>query len=463
MSDQPVVLLADDEETIRFALGRFLERHGMRVCLASTVAEARAVASSQPLDAALVDLNFPDGNGLTLLRELRAIDSTLPVIVLTGYGTIELAVQTIRDGAEQFLTKPIDFAVLTTMLERAIRARRERQALLAVEGRMRRDAIDPFCGDSVAIRKLASEAARIAPAPVPVLIAGETGSGKGVVARWLHGASARAEEAFVDLNCAGLPRELVESELFGHQRGAFTGAVAPKQGLFEVAHRGTLFLDEIGDLPLELQPRILKVVEEKCFRRVGEVQTRRVDFRLLAATHQNLEARSRQGSFRSDLYFRLSAVTLRVPALAERGRDVLLLAERMLPRLAAELGRPLPSLSPSAESALLAYPWPGNVRELRNVLERSLLLGESRIFEAADLGLAAGAKSRAGGPPCSLREAERRHLEMALEWAGYRVEGATAVLGLSRSALYEKISKHGLRLDERKAAPGGEGGADGGS
>lgn len=454
MSNEPVVLVVDDEESIRFSLGRYFEAHGLSTRLVASVAEGRQVAQEQALDAAIVDWNLPDGDGLTLLRELLAIDATLPVIVLTGYATIELAVRTIREGAEQFLTKPVDLGVLWMIVERTIRVRREHQATLAAKGRLQRDAVDPFFGESPAVRRLANDAARVAEAAVPVLIFGETGSGKGVLAHWIHSVSPRADEAFVDLNCAGLPRELLESELFGHQRGAFTGAVAQKQGLFEVAHRGTLFLDEIGDLPLELQPRMLKVLEEKSFRRLGEVQPRRVDFRLLAATNHDLQEQARGGKFRSDLYFRLSAVTLRVPPLCERGHDVLILAERMLPRLAAELGRPLPSFAPSAQSALLAYRWPGNVRELRNVLERALLLHEGRTLSAADLGLAAVVKKHAVNPPCSLLEAERRHLEAALRWADFRVEAAAEALGLSRSALYEKIRRHALPLTEWRRASG---------
>jgi len=444
LSEQAAVLIVDDEEAVRFAVARFFAHRGFEVHEAGTLAEARRAVTERSLDAAIVDWSLPDGDGLTLLRELKTIDPTLPVIVLTGHATIALAVATIRDGAEQFLTKPVDLDALLAIVERGALARREHQRLRAEEERERRDSIDPFLGESTAIRKLAHEAARVAAAPVPVLLMGPTGSGKGVLARWLHSRSPREGEAFVDLNCAGLSRELLESELFGHARGAFTGAVASKLGLFEHAHRGTLFLDEIGDLPLDLQPKLLKAVDEKSFRRLGEVQARRVDVRLLAATHHDLEERSRTGAFRSDLFYRLSTVTLRLPALAERGRDVLLLADRLLLRLSAELGRRAPAISPSAESALLAHAWPGNVRELRNALERALLMREGGTLEAADLALAESAAAGSDAAPTTLREAERRHLERTLAWAEGRVEQAAAALGLSRSALYEKLRGHGI-------------------
>jgi DNA-binding NtrC family response regulator len=441
-----VVLIVDDEEAIRFAIGRYFERRGLVTAPAETLADARRIVAERAIDAAVVDWSLPDGDGLTLLRELKATDSNLPVVMLTGHATIALAVQTIRDGAEQFLTKPVDLDALVAIVERALRARREHLRVLAEKDRGRRESIDPFVGESAAIRRLAHEASRVAAAPVPVLLLGPTGSGKGVIARWLHEQGPRSGEAFVDLNCAGLSRELLESELFGHLRGAFTGAVANKLGLFEQAHRGTIFLDEIGDLPLDLQPKLLKAVEEKSFRRLGDVQTRRVDVRLVAATHRDLEARSLEGGFRHDLYFRLSTVTLRVPPLAERGRDVLALAEPMLLRLSAELGRSAPTLSPSAQALLLAHAWPGNVRELRNRLERALLMREGGTLEAADFDLAAPAVAGGVAPPSSLREAERRHLELTLRYVDSRVDRAASLLGLSRSALYEKLRGHGIAV-----------------
>jgi DNA-binding NtrC family response regulator len=453
VSELPVVLVVDDEENIRFAVRGYLERRKLAVLEADSVSSARRLASERAPDAAVIDWRLPDGTGLDLLRELRKLDEHLPVIVLTGHGTIELAVRALRDGAEHFLTKPLDLEALHAIIERAIGVRRERLAARLAENRHRRDAVDPFFGESAAIRRLASQAARVAEAAVPVLIVGETGSGKGVLARWLHDRSPRAREPFVDLNCAGLPRELVESELFGHERGAFTGAVTTKPGLFEVASRGTLFLDEIGDLPAELQPRLLKVVEEKTFRRLGDVQVRRSGARLLAATHQDLERQARDGRFRADLFYRLSTVTLRVPPLRERGRDVVALAEAMLLRLGDELGKTAPTLGPSAVAALTEYSWPGNVRELRNVLERTLLLRDAQTLDAGDLDL--GVSPEPETPPIqTLREVERRHIERTLAALGGNVEQAARRLGLSRSSLYERLQRLGIPTHRRSRSSG---------
>jgi len=286
---------------------------------------------------------------------------------------------------------------------------------------------------------------------VPLLIQGETGSGKGVLARWFHQNGPRRDEAFVDLNCAGLSRDLLESELFGHEKGAFTGAVAAKQGLFDMAHRGTVFLDEIGEVDQQVQPKLLKVVEELRFRRLGDVRDRQVDVRLVAATHRDLAKLVEEGRFREDLLYRLNAVPLAVPPLRERGRDVILLAHNLLARVGAEMGRPGLRLSPSAERALESYAWPGNVRQLRNVLERAALLSERAELDADDLGEGMAARAQAAAPAAqddnlTLAEAEKRHIEAVVRAQSFDVPAAAKVLGLSRSTLYDKIKKHGLVL-----------------
>jgi DNA-binding NtrC family response regulator len=281
---------------------------------------------------------------------------------------------------------------------------------------------------------------------IPVLIQGETGTGKGVLARWLHESGSRADEAFVDLNCAGLSRELLESELFGHEKGAFTGAVAAKPGLMEMAHRGTLFLDEIGDVDIQVQPKLLKVMEELRFRRLGDVRDRQVDVRLVAATHRDLVRLVQEQKFREDLFYRINTLSLVVPPLRERDRDVVLLARTFVARISSELGRAGVRLSEGAENALLTRAWPGNIRQLRNVLEQAVLLSERTVLEAEDLG-----DTSVPGPPpsrarASLAEAERQHIEAMLREEKWSVPRAATTLGLSRSALYEKIRKHGIRL-----------------
>jgi DNA-binding NtrC family response regulator len=440
------VLLVDDEAVIRHSIGRVFAAEGYRVIEAESIAQAQELFRQATPDAAILDYMLPDGDGMELMRSLRATDSSTPIIVLTGHGSIDLAVAAMRDGADDFVTKPVDLPALLLIVQRSIENRRNRQQTLAQQSRRSRTAVDPFGGESAVIRSLAERARGVVDSSVPVLIQGETGVGKGLLASWLHANGPRAAEAFVDLNCAGLSRELLETELFGHEKGAFTGALSAKMGLFEIAHHGTIFLDEIGDVSQEIQPKLLKVVEAQRFRRVGDVKDRQVDVRLIAATHHDLAERSRAGDFRRDLYYRISVVPLLVPPLRERAQDVLILARFLLARCCCELDRPEIRLAPSAEQALLAYSWPGNVRELRNVLERAVLLRRQPVLEAADLELgesrAANASTASSG--LSLRDAERRHIVRVLQMSNGDVPRAAQTLGLSRSALYQKLRKHRL-------------------
>jgi DNA-binding NtrC family response regulator len=320
-----------------------------------------------------------------------------------------------------------------------------RRVSLVGKSSQARQRVDPFFGESPAIARLAAQAQRIASSSMPVLIQGETGTGKGVLARWLHDNGPRAEDPFVDLNCAGLSRDLLESELFGHEKGAFTGAVAAKPGLLEMAHRGTLFLDEIGDVDLQVQAKLLKVVEDFRFRRLGDVRDRSVDVRLVVATHRDLPALVREEKFREDLYYRISTLPLVVPPLRERGPDLVALARRLVAKISADLGRPGVRLSESAEAALASSSWPGNVRQLRNVLERAILLDDHPVLDVAALG-EGPARPSAERPTAalSLAAAEKRHIEAVLLAEGGVVPRAAAVLGLSRSALYERLKKHGI-------------------
>lgn len=444
------LLVVDDEADVRRPIRRFFQNRGFEVAEAGSIAEALESFSRGRPDVVLLDYTLPDGDGLELMAKLRALDPSVPLVVLTAHGSIDLAVRAIKEGAEQFFTKPVELPALQVVLERLLEHRRLRQVGEVGRTRQARDAADPFLGDSPAVRRLAEQAARLAATATPVLILGETGTGKGVLARWLHAHSPRTEEAFVDLNCAGLNRELLESELFGHQKGAFTGAVAAKPGLMEMADRGSLFLDEIGDVDLAIQAKLLKVVEEMRFRRLGEVQDRQVDVRLIAATHRDLRRLVEEERFREDLYYRIHGLPLTIPPLRERGDDVLLLARQLVARIAAEMGRPGVRLSPGAERALRGHSWPGNVRELRNVLEHAIILSGSGTLEPEDL--AEGLVSPASGPrPAgrTLAEAERQHIEETLGACGSSVPRAAEVLGLSRSALYDKIRKHGIPLPRR--------------
>jgi DNA-binding NtrC family response regulator len=299
--------------------------------------------------------------------------------------------------------------------------------------------MDPFLGMSEVMRRLHHDAERVAATDRPVLIQGETGSGKGVLAQWLHRSGPRADGPMVELNCAAFARELIDSELFGHERGAFTGAVTAKQGLFEVADGGTLFLDEIGDMDLGLQSKLLKAVEEKRFRRVGDLRDRSSDIRLIAATHCDLAAVARQQQFRSDLYFRISTMRLELPPLRARREDIPLLAEMFLRRLAAEMGRPEVTLEPHALAALQGYEWPGNLRELRNVIERAVLLSDGGEITARDLRFDYDVRPARGE---TLADAERTHVERVLAEENGDVDLAAARLGIARSTLYQKLKKY---------------------
>ncbi|HKF58664.1 MAG TPA: sigma-54 dependent transcriptional regulator, partial [Blastocatellia bacterium] len=364
------VLIVEDEAGVRFGIRDFLEGKGFEIEEATSCQEAiESFQSSRP-DAVFADYMLPDGNALELLPRLKAIDPAVPLIILTGHGSIDLAVRAIKEGAEQFLTKPIELPALFVILTRILENARNRQKQLVRKTRQDRESPDPFTGTSAAIRSLADQAAKVATTESPVLLLGETGTGKGVLARWLHQNGPRAEEPFVDLNCAGLSKEFLETELFGHEKGAFTGAVTSKPGLLEVAHRGVVFLDEIGDMDPTVQPKLLKSLEEKRIRRMGDVNDRRVDIHLIAATHLDLALAVREKRFRSDLYFRINTIPLTIPTLRERPEDIPLLARNLLKKLSTDVGRGAFELSAEAEDVLRKHPWPGNIRELRNVLER---------------------------------------------------------------------------------------------
>lgn len=444
------VLVVDDESGVRFGIRDFLEQQGYEIEEAETCEDAQHLFRTSRPDIVIADYMLPDGTALDLLPRLKEIDAGIPLLVLTAHGSIDLAVRAIKEGAEQFLTKPLELSTLLVILQRLLQKQRNHHKQLASKSRQVRHAIDPFIGTSPAIRALADQAQKILSTESPVLILGETGSGKGVLARWLHQNSPRAEEAFVDLNCAGLTRELLETELFGHEKGAFTSAIASKQGLFEVAHRGTIFLDEVGDVDLQIQPKLLKVLEEKRFRRVGDVRDRQVDVRLIAATHQDMGQLVRNKRFRDDLYFRISTIPMSFPALRERVEDIPTIAQYLLDKVAADLGRGQLQLDDGSIQALKAYSWPGNVRELRNVIERAVLLSGAKEITLQDLQF--DGHTQVGAPfldsRLTLLELEKQHIERVLQEERGRVEKAAKRLGIPRSSLYQKIKKHHISMSK---------------
>ena len=435
------ILLVEDDEELRHAYAAHLTANGFLVEEARDMAVAhKSFVATRP-DVAILDFRLPDGNALDLLPKFKELEPAVPIIVLTGFGSMELGVQLIKSGAEQCLAKPVESSALLMIVHKLLENSRNQQKQLANSTRRRRVVLDPFLGQSPTIRRMAETAFKVANSQSPVLIQGETGSGKGVLATWLHENGPRAEESFVDLNCAGLTREFLESELFGHERGAFTGAVNAKPGLLEVSHRGTLFLDEIGDIDPNVQPKLLKVVEEKRFRRMGDVRDRFIDVRLIAATHQDLRHLIETKVFRSDLYFRISTVPLAIPPLRERQDDIPAIAQTLLNRICSDMARPRAELSTKALDRLRAYYWPGNIRELRNVLERALLFTDRPTLEPSDLAFEAGPEHRSNSykSDWTLEELERFHITTAFSTENQNVEKTAKRLGIAKSTLYQKL------------------------
>lgn len=448
------ILLVEDDAELRGALRSYLELKGYSVDEAGTSKTCHEYLEQNRPDAIVMDYSLPDSDGLQLLRHIRAVDSSVPVLVMTGHATIDLAVRSIKEGAEQFVAKPLEMSVLFKLLEKALDNRRFIRRELAVKSKVVRYRRDPFLGSSESISRLKSSAERIRGSIYPILIQGETGTGKGVLAEWLTKEGPRANEAMVDLNCAGLNRELLESELFGHEKGAFTGAIAQKAGLLEVAHRGTLFLDEIGDMDISIQPKLLKVLDESRFRRLGGIRDRAVDIQLIAATHQDMTALVASGRFRSDLYFRVSTIPLTIPPLRERIGDIPVLANWFLERLQEDLNSSKLQFGPGVLRALEGYGWPGNIRELRNVLERAALLCHNGMIGTEDLHFqltrpsAASAEAEgAQNSEMTLQQMEKQHITYMLRKENGKVDRAAVRLGIPRSSLYVKIKQYGITPD----------------
>ncbi len=445
------LLLVDDDAALRGAIYAQLQLSGFSVSEANTGKACREFLEFQRPDAVVMDYLLPDTDGLQLLREIRSVDSSIPVIIMTGVATIDLAVRAMKEGAEQFIAKPFELSSLSTLLEKVFENSRFIRRELAVKSRDIRYRRDPFLGTSDSIRRLEDSARSVLGTSLPILIQGETGTGKGVLAEWLTKQGSRSNEAFVDLNCAGLNRELLESDLFGHEKGAFTGAITQKMGLLEVAHRGTLFLDEIGDMDLTIQARLLKALEEKRFRRVGAVRDRTVDVHLIGATHQDMSSLVADGRFRSDLYFRISTIPLAIPPLRERIGDIPVMTEWLLERLREDLNRGRLQVASGVMTTLQKYNWPGNIRELRNVLERAALLCKNGVICQEDLHFQL---VRNGSKPArlvpradagmTLEELERQHISFVLRNENGKVDLAAAKLGIPRSSLYVKIKQYNI-------------------
>ncbi len=382
------LLLVEDKAELRQMLKLALEKAGFRVQEASEGTEASRLLHSQPYSLVLTDLKLPGCSGLDLLRQVQEIDPGLPVVLMTAYGSIEEAVRAMKEGAYDFIQKPVDLEHLKLLLERALLQQQlVRENVLLKEEASARYGFPRIIAEHPSMVAIARDIQRVASTETTVLLLGESGTGKELFARAIHHLSPRQNQVFVALNCAAIPEGLVENELFGHEKGAYTGAGARKIGKFELAHHGTIFLDEIGELPLAVQSKILRVLEERAFERVGGLQTIEVDVRIIVATNRELQQAVEQKTFREDLYFRIAAVPITIPPLRERGNDILLLARAFLRHYGREFHKPNVKLSPEAEEALLAYHWPGNVRELQNAIERAVILSDQDCIRPEDLNL----------------------------------------------------------------------------
>ena len=454
MNDAPAprVLVADDDTDVLAALRLLLKGEGWEVSTATSPALALRAAESTDFDVALLDLNYArdttsGGEGLDLLERFRATDAMLPVVVMTAWGSVEGAVAAVRRGARDYVQKPWDnerlLQTLRTQLELG-RALRAGQRLEQENRLLRRDGAPDLIARAPAMRPVLELIARVGPSDANVLVTGEHGTGKELVARILHSSSSRAQRALVTVNVGGLAEGVFESELFGHVKGAFTGAAADRAGRFELADGGTLFLDEIANVPLAQQAKLLRVLQTGEFERVGSSRTRSVSVRLVSATNADLHKEAAECRFREDLLFRINTVEVRLPPLRERREDIPALAAHFLHGHARRYRKAVGSLEPEALRALLAHPWPGNVRELDHVLERAVLMARGTSLEAGDLGLRPAAAGGAALEQMTLDEVERVLIQKALARHGGNVSDAAKTLGLSRSALYRRLERHGL-------------------
>ncbi len=446
------LLLVDDERAQRELLQGFLEQKGYRIQSFGSGEQALREYHSFFAPLALLDMKMPGMDGLELLRRLREINPFIQAIVLTAFGSIETAVSAMKAGAFDYLTKPVeDLDELLVKLEKAA----EQNRLVVDHEVMRERLAEAFpdtelIGDSSAMAKVRQMIGLVAPKDATVLITGPSGTGKELVARALHALSPRASKRLVAINCAAFPDTLLESELFGHEKGAFTGADRVKQGRFELADGGTLLLDEIGEMPLSMQVKLLRVLEDGRVQRLGSVKDIRLDLRLIAATNRDLSTLIQKGEFREDLYYRLNVINIDLPPLNQRGGDILLLAEKFLSRYARKTGKDITGLSPKAAEMLARYPWPGNVRELENVIERAVVLCRSKRIEPEDLsGLSPRANQEpAETPLLSLAEVEKRHIKRCLDQFEWNMSACADRLGIHRNTLRAKIREYELSPDQ---------------
>ncbi|HEU4930084.1 MAG TPA: sigma-54 dependent transcriptional regulator [Candidatus Krumholzibacteria bacterium] len=456
------ILIADDEQAVRSSLERLLEFESYRVIQAADGPSALDLVRDRPVDLVLLDIKMPGMDGLEVLAQLHQENPQLPVVIISGHGTIQTAVEATRLGAFDFIEKPIDADRILLVIRNGLAQRRLLKENVSLKAEVRQRT--RIVGQHAEMLRILDTVKKVAATNVRVLIMGENGTGKEMIARALHENSPRADEPFVEVNCAAIPEELIESELFGHERGAFTGAVARRVGRFEMADGGTLFLDEVGDMSLSAQAKVLRVLQESVFERVGGTETMKVDVRVIAATNKDLLKASREGRFREDLFYRLNVVPITVPPLRERASDIPLLAEHFLHLIGRELGQSPKKLSRTAMDALKEYAWPGNVRELKNLVERLVILAPGSTIDLPDLPPLLASDD--GGEDryfqiesyVSFKDAvEKDFFERKLRLYGHNVSKTARKLGMQRSNLYKKLEKYGIpykraREDETEEA-----------
>ena len=456
--ERPDILLVEDKDSLRQVMRLTLEAAGYTVTESADARSAAQEIARAPHRLVLTDLRMPHGSGLDVLRAAKAADPDIPVIVMTAFGSIDEAVRAMKDGAHDFLQKPVDSNHLLLLVERALeQARLRTENILLREEWSRRYGFPRIIGESEAIKRAVAETQRVAQTQATVLLLGESGTGKELFARAVHHLSERRDQPFVAINCAAIPETLIENELFGHERGAFTGASDRRLGKFELASGGTVFLDEIGELPLAVQGKLLRVIEEKTVDRIGGRAPIPVDVRVVAATNRDLRAAAESGEFRRDLFFRLAVFPVEIPALRERGEDIALLARHFAAQLGRELRKREAILSEESLAALSAHSWPGNVRELENAIERACILADSSTLEPRDLGLRPAGKSDPEAfnaldlsgtlsetAERAIRFVERRKIAAALEAHDGNKTRAAEALGVSYKTLLTKIRDYDL-------------------
>jgi two-component system response regulator AtoC len=439
------VLVVDDEEPFRRLLKNELTRKGYAVEVAADGAAALRLLAEAAFDVALLDVVMPGMDGLALMKRLKEEGGAPPIIVLTGKATVETAVDAMKNGAYDYLTKPYKLEELAIVIDRAAEFGRLRvKSRLLEQELVRKDSPFAFVAKGRAMQELLAVVRKVAPTDSTVFIQGESGTGKELVANTVWSNSRRNASPFIALNCATLSENLMESELFGHEKGAFTSAVQMKNGLVEVADQGTLFLDEIGEMPAALQAKLLRFLDSGEFRRVGGNKTLKADVRVIAATNKDLTGLIKTKEFREDLYYRLNVITIAIPPLRDRKEDIPDLADAFLRKYATKLAKPVPTLAPAALSALEGYSWPGNVRELENVIERAVILAEQDTISPKELSLASDEATDCAPQPQTLEEMEKEHIQRVLKEADGNQSKASQVLGIDRKTLYHKLKKYGI-------------------